>query len=196
VQNNGLTVVAPGLPEGEVAADGTIFITVVRGVGWLSRMDLRSRPHPAGPGLRTPEAQCLGRRTTHLSLTFGSVPQVEAWDAELGFRAVPAGPEPLLPPEQELLSLSGPGVVLTALKPAENCQGMVARVLNPTEGPAEAVLRWHLPLDGASAVRLDEQPAPSGDTALTLSDRSTVTVDVPPHALRSVRVEPVGSDGS
>ena len=60
VYNNGLTVVAPGLPEAEVTPEGTIYITVVRAVGWLSRLDLRSRPEPAGPGLRAPAAQCLG----------------------------------------------------------------------------------------------------------------------------------------
>ncbi|HEV2311192.1 MAG TPA: hypothetical protein VGU73_11780, partial [Acidimicrobiia bacterium] len=80
VHNNGLTVAAPGLPEAEVTSDGTVYITVVRAVGWLSRLDLRSRPEPAGPGLCTPEAQCPGPTAARLMLTFGATPQEEAWD--------------------------------------------------------------------------------------------------------------------
>src|SRR4029077_14234228 len=43
VSANGLTVVAPGLPEAEVTAEGTIAITLLRAVGWLARFDLHSR---------------------------------------------------------------------------------------------------------------------------------------------------------
>src|SRR5207249_3051785 len=60
VAANGLTVAAPGLPEAEVTPDGIIAVTLVRAVGWLARMDLRSRPRPAGPLMPAPGAQCLG----------------------------------------------------------------------------------------------------------------------------------------
>jgi alpha-mannosidase len=189
VHNGGLTVIAPGLPEAEVTADGAISITVVRAVGWLSRMDLNSRPQFAGPGLRTPEAQCLGPTVARLALAFGPAPQIEAWDAELGFRAVPAGPAPILDVGRGLLTVDGPGVVLSALKPADRQAGLVARVLNPTDEPSEATLRWNLPIDGVVAVRLDEEPL-TGDAAVELVAGNTVRVPVPPHALRSVSVRP------
>ena len=57
VSANGLTVVAPGLPEAEVTPDGVIAITLLRAVGWLARTDLRQRPQPAGPAVPTPGAQ-------------------------------------------------------------------------------------------------------------------------------------------
>ena len=56
---NGLTVAAPGLPEAEVTPDGITAVTLVRAVGWLARMDLRSRPRPDGPLIAVPGAQCL-----------------------------------------------------------------------------------------------------------------------------------------
>ena len=58
IEANGLVVAAPGLPEGEVGPDGTIAVTLLRSVGFLTHMDVRTRPLPAGPGLATPEAQC------------------------------------------------------------------------------------------------------------------------------------------
>jgi mannosylglycerate hydrolase len=189
VHNNGLTVVAPGLPEAEVTPDGIIYITMVRAVGWLSRLDLRSRPEPAGPGLATPEAQCLGPTVARLALAFGSNPQVEAWDAELGLRAVPAGPNPVLSPGHSLFTVDGAGVVLTALKPAEEGSDLVARVLNPTDESRQAVLTWSLPVGAMSAVRLDEQPWEGEENLTRLIDGQRARLRIAPHALRSVRVE-------
>jgi alpha-mannosidase len=188
VHNNGLTVVAPGLPEAEVTRDGSIFITLVRAVGWLSRLDLKSRPEPAGPGLRTPDAQCVGQTRARLALTFGSHPQVEAWDAELGFLAVPAGPEPILPAGQGLVTLDAPGVVLSALKPAEDGNGFVARLLNPTGAPAEASLQWSDLGCEVSEVRLDEEPAEPGSAAAFQVDSNVTTMWISPHHLRSLRI--------
>ncbi|HET9062437.1 MAG TPA: hypothetical protein VFO62_04030, partial [Candidatus Binatia bacterium] len=70
----GLTVVAAGLPEAEVTADGTIAITLLRSVGWLSRFDLPSRPIPAGPEMPTPGAQLHGRHEARISLLGGIDP--------------------------------------------------------------------------------------------------------------------------
>ena len=189
VSNNGLTVVAPGLPEAEVTPEGTVYITVVRAVGWLSRLDLRSRPEPAGPGLRAPEAQCLGSTVARLALAFQPMPQVDAWGAELGLRAVPAGPDPVLSPGERLLVLDGPGVLLTTLKPAELGTGVVARVLNPTDTRAEVTLEWKVPVRSAISVRLDEEPEEPDRSSARVVDPEVVQLSVPPHALRSVRVE-------
>lgn len=200
VHNNGLTVVAPGLPEAEVSPEGIVYVTVVRAVGWLSRLDLRSRPEPAGPGLAAPEAQCLGPTVARLALLFGGEPQVEAWDAELGLRAVPAGPDPIVEPGSSLVTIEGPGVVLSTLKPAERGSSVVARLLNPTDHPAVTTLRWHLPVGAVVPVRLDEEPVEPGDDPVETSalaagngpgDGATaVRRTVPPHALSSVRVDP------
>ena len=56
----GLAILNQGLPSVEVTQDGTIALTLLRSVGWLSRDDLWVRRIAAGPLVPTPGAQCLG----------------------------------------------------------------------------------------------------------------------------------------
>jgi alpha-mannosidase/mannosylglycerate hydrolase len=184
VSANGLTVVAPGLPEAEVTDEGTIAITLLRAIGWLARFDLRSRPVPAGPVMPIPDAQLRGPLEARLAL-LGGVDPIAARDAELGLWALLAGPEPLLPAGEALLALEPSGLVLSSLKPAEEGGGLVVRLLNPTGVPLTAILRPGLPVRSARAVRLDEEPASDPVTF----DRGVIRFDVPPHALRSVLLE-------
>src|SRR5262249_3635860 len=130
VSANGLTVVAPGLPEAEVAPDGTIAITLVRAVGWIARYDVRTRPIPPGPAMAIAGAQCRGTLDAELALLRGIDP-VAAWDAEVGLRGAIAGAEPLVDDGRALVTIEPATVVLSALKPAEDGNGLVIRVLNP-----------------------------------------------------------------
>jgi mannosylglycerate hydrolase len=178
---NGLSVTAPGLTEVEVTPDGVVALTLVRAVGWLARMDLATRPQPAGPLMPTPGAQCLGVIEADVALFAGLDPRA-ARDAELGLVAVAAGDTPLVPPERALVEIAPRDVVLSALKPAEEGAGMVLRLLNPTDGPLTARVRLGFPVAEVLPVRLDETPdgkplAPAG---------ASFVVDVPAHALRSL----------
>ena len=181
VAANGLLVGAPGLPEAEVTADGTVAVTLLRAVGWLSRGDLHTRPVQAGPGMPAPGAQCHGPLVARLILATDADPSI-AHDAELGLRAVPAGDAPLLDPDIALLELAPRELSLSALKPANDGNGFVVRVLNPTDHELKAHLRLAQPTTSVTPVRLDETA--SGDR-IQIVDGS-VAFDVPPHALRSV----------
>jgi alpha-mannosidase len=186
VHANGLSVVAPGLIEAELietAAGSAIALTLLRAVGHLSRHDLGSRPGPAGPGTDTPGAQCPGRIEARLTL-FAGLDPCAARDAELSFAVAPAGAEPLIPPDRALLSLAPRALLLCCAKPAEQGAAIVVRVLNPTDRAQRAVLQIGWPFAQALAVRLDETPL---DLRIERSgDR--IELDVPPHALRSVRI--------
>jgi len=197
VEAHGLVVAAPGLPEAEVTPDGVVAVTLLRAVGWLARLDPTTRPIPAGPGLATPEAQCPDGVHARLSVWVagegvgaGEVAARAAAD-ELGLRAVPAGDEPLLEPGRSLVEVAPAGVVLSALKPAEDGDGLVVRLLNPGPEPIEATVHLGLPVTDAGSVRLDETPD-GGEVALTAEadGGAEVGLAVGPHGLRTVRVRP------
>jgi alpha-mannosidase len=182
----GLVVAAPGLPEGEVLEDGTLAVTLLRATGWLSAHGLSTRPEPAGPGIPTPGAQCIGPLTAHLSLfADGPATPAVARAAELGVRAVTSDSAPLVAGGQSLLTLEPSTLLLSTCKPAEDGDGTIIRVLNPTDHETEATLRFGLGISDVAPVRLDETAV---DEELAAGDGDVVRIAVPPHALRSVRV--------
>ncbi|MBW2385657.1 MAG: hypothetical protein JRG92_18655 [Deltaproteobacteria bacterium] len=188
VHVNGLTVAAPGLLEAEVSPDGQLALTLLRAVGWLSRPDLSSRPGEAGPSLLTPGAQCLGAVETRISLFGGSVGRaVRA--AELGLRVCAAGEGPLVPPDTSALEITPGDLELSAWKPAEDGAGSVLRLLNPTDASIRAQILLGRTLTeslaAVEAVRLDEHPALECEVHWQ-ADR--IEIDVPAHALRSLRL--------
>ncbi|MEN8159167.1 MAG: glycosyl hydrolase-related protein, partial [Myxococcota bacterium] len=167
----------------ESAAGSAIAITLLRAVGNLSRHDLTTRPGPAGPGTDTPGAQCPGELRAKLVL-FAGLDASAARDAELPLRAVPCGAEPLVSPDRPSLSLEPGPLVLSAVKPAEHGDGLVVRVLNPTDEAAEARLGMGFPFERAEPVRLDEAVLEEP----LVRDGDVLRFPVPPHALRSVRI--------
>jgi alpha-mannosidase len=181
VAANGLVVGAPGLPEAEVTPEGEMLVTLVRSVGVIARLQLRTRPVPAAPEMPAPGAQTQGRVAA--TITISRTPE-DARAAEVGLIGVLGGDDPLLPPNHSLLELEARRCVLSACKPAQDGDGMVVRVLNPGSEPENVTLRFGIEVESAGPVRLDEQP----DDFAVEHTRRDVTFGVPPHALRSVRV--------
>ncbi len=184
---NRLTVVAPGLPEAEVRADGTIALTCLRALGWLSRPDLRTRPGPAGPQIPVPGAQLPGALQAELRIFAADDLQCVAAasrESELPLQAVTIAGTPLVRENVALVSLEPRSLVLSALKPAEDGDGIVLRVQNPGSSSVRALVRTGFPLAAAHALRLDEA---SASFPLDATPES-VAFEVPPHALRSVRL--------
>jgi hypothetical protein len=178
---NGLVVGAPGLPEAEVNPDGEMLVTLVRSVGVIARLQLRTRPIPAAPEMPAPGAQTQGRIAATITIARTSE---DARAAEVGLIGVLGGLTPLLAAEHSLLELDARRSVLSACKPAQDGDGVVVRVLNPSAEPDDVTLRFGIDVRRTHAVRLDEQP---GEFAVEHSGRD-VALHVPPHALRSVLV--------
>jgi mannosylglycerate hydrolase len=173
----GLWVGAPGLPEAEVSPRGVMALTLQRSVEWLARTDLATRPEPAGPMIRTPEAQCLEPFSARLHLApCGSV--TPPLRAPAGLRAVIAGEEPRMPADTPILELP-PGIELSAWKPAACGEGWILRLLNPTPATLGGEVRLGLPLASVDEVSLDEQrrlaPLPISEGA--------VSVEIRPHGM-------------
>ncbi|MFD4025521.1 glycosyl hydrolase-related protein [Streptomyces sp. NPDC058576] len=189
-------IIAPGLPEMRAlagpetatGADQEIVLTLLRSVGWLSRFDLRSRTTGAGPMLETPEAQCQGPQTFDLALALG---EPVATDTGLSRRAA-AFRTPLrafqLRPGTTARPAPGTirvdGALLAALKPAEDGDGLILRVANPTSEACEA--RVHAPAGTVlTPVRLDEEP--TGQEAVRQGTTKS-TWSLTPFATLTLRV--------
>jgi alpha-mannosidase len=88
-----------------------------------------------------------------------------------------------------LVSLEPSTLVLSAFKPAEDGDGAIVRVLNPTDDATDAELRFGVAVADVSAIRLDEQVVDKQAVDDPVQrDGDVVRIGVPPHALRSVRV--------
>ena len=166
----GVMLVNRGLPEYEVLpgtaeqAGVTLALTLLRCVGWLSRGDLRNRPRHAGPADPTPEAQCPGEHTFHYALVPHAGNYLSAYQEAHAFNAplravctdVHAGS---LPPSARFLEVSPAAVVLSAVKPPEQGEGLIARIYNAAQVLVEARLTLWRPFRRCTLVSLSEREA-------------------------------------
>jgi mannosylglycerate hydrolase len=161
-----LVVFGRGLPEYEAVptqAGLDLALTLLRCVGWLSRDDLSTRPGSAGPTLPTPEAQCPGEHTFEYAIAIAAtddLTDVAMLRASADYRT-PLSIGAAGAQTRGLVSVAG-DVVVTALKGAEDGEGMILRVFAP--GPTGLSIA----ADGTlSRARLDETAA-EGDPSAPL----------------------------
>jgi mannosylglycerate hydrolase len=202
----GWAVLTHGLHEYGRDEDGALLVTLLRAVGQLSRSDIPARPHPAGPPVATPGAQCLGEQR----MTYAVMPFEPAAGSALLLRAAEELAAPLLaraqqpPPRSDVgrpslpvsfLELEPPSVALTAFKAAEHGDGIVARIVNCGADPVEARLVLGLSVRAVVPVALDERPSSSagrGDVATPparLDSDGTVVVPLRPGEIATVRLD-------
>ena len=191
----GLALLAPGFFEYEWTRHGDLLVTLIRAVGELSRGDLPTRPGHAAWPVPTPLAQCPGRCRVELALVPISQAELERgdvvpslWeDAFLPLRgfwlrdAVELAPTPLD------ITLEGSGLVLSAVKPAQQGSPLVLRCYNATDRTAAGAWRFG-GADGvksAHRVRADERES----VALVLEGRGkTVRFVAEPHEVVTILV--------
>jgi mannosylglycerate hydrolase len=200
---HGLTVANRGLPEASILDDGTgtIALTLLRGVGYLSRGDLLSRIEGAGPVMPTPDAQMIGPFAAEYSI----VPHAGSWrearshraahafNAELlavetpGLRPLtdpwrrdPNPPEPDLGPSGSLLEVEGE-LEVSAVKRAEERDELVVRLLNESPEPRSGRVRPYRA--ATTAQRLDLAETPRGELAI---EDGWVDVDLGPWELATI----------
>jgi mannosylglycerate hydrolase len=190
----GLAILNRGLPEYEVLRDrsggeevGSIAVTLLRCVGYLSRGDgdMPTRPALAGPPLEVPGAQCLGTHTFEYAIAPHSGDWRSIYRDAYSYRApvyvrrgteqegyLPTAEEkaawgdtwqkPLelggeLPPEASFLAVQPEMVALSAVKRAERGDHLIVRLYNPSSEPLDARLRTLAPIRNAWLVNLNEE---------------------------------------
>jgi alpha-mannosidase len=188
-RTRGLTVLSDGLPQYEARSGGDVLVTLLRGCGELSRADLPERPGHAGWPTPTPEGQCRGPFQARLAVLLHPPSALD----DLG--PIEAAAEAFLAPpwavmRRALLSipaavpgpeLRGDGLVLSAVKPAEQGARVVLRCYQSraVEGRGACSVPW--PVRAAVRCRLDETPLAPLDVR-----EGVVRLEVPAHGITSV----------
>ena len=154
VAAGGLVVLGKGLPEYEATEEGELALTLLRCVGWLSRDDLSTRRGGAGPQLPVPGAQCHGDHVFEYAVELGEPADAELLRRSQDYRFDFVEGAPRVEPASPLEPVGG-DLVFSALKAAEDGDGVVLRLFYAGEGSSGAGPR--LP-PGSRRCRLDETP--------------------------------------
>ena len=183
--NAGATIFSDGLAEYEAADDGTVWVTLVRAVGELSRHDLTERPGHAGYPVSTPLAQALGPFEAQFGFAQhgprnpSTIHLVEclADDILLPLRGEPWRTAIDPPASIPGPALFGQGLAFSTMKESEDGESVVLRCVNLLDEAVEG--GWQLP--GAHEIvraRLDETPLEGvqGGDRFLVRPRGVVTI--------------------
>ncbi len=162
---NGLLLANRGLPEYEALPDTegvTLALTLLRCVGWLSRPDLSPRTGPAGPTMETPDAQCLGRHV----FEYAMVPHDGGWENAMAeahrfarpLQAAVSSGLGVLPAAASLVEVKPGGLVVSAIKAAEDGSGVVVRLYNAGDRTVRGRVRFVERHGRVDVVNLNEEP--------------------------------------
>ncbi len=186
----GMALLVPGHCEYEWQRGGDLLLTLLRSVGQLSRDDLSARPGHAGWPTPTPEAQCPGADRVTLALApLSGEPAPDELEALWEEAFLPlstrwirdAGP---LRVPRDSVELAGDGLILSAVKPAEDGRGIVLRCWNAQDRPVEGSWTVVPAPSHAWRIRADEEPGEplvigrAGEIRFSAGAREIVTIRI------------------
>jgi len=192
-EGRGIALLNRGLPEYELSEDGTLYLTLLRCVGWLSRQDIRTRPGHAGPPYPTPEAQCLGTYEFAYAVVpyKGTWEEAQVWKAAVEFNLPPWGQgirvssgSKGLPTSGSLLRVEPTCLILSALKKAEDDDGVIVRVYNTTSRSVQGQLECPWAFKRALETNLNEEP----QVELPLTSDHSLTFSVNPWQIKTLKL--------
>lgn len=163
----GVAILNKGLPEYEILPDkNVIALTLFRSVGWLARGDLLTRIGDAGPTIFTPDAQCLCQMAFEYSLYFhqgdcyeGRVYQL-AEEFNTNLKIIKTDQRKgKLKDIDGFLSLRSikDALQVSAIKKAEDAEGIILRLFNPSQKIIEGEIISNYNLKKVYFVNLKEE---------------------------------------
>jgi len=185
----GVMVVTRGLHEVEVSSgeEATIFLTLFRSVGWLSRNDLIVRRGHAGPPIPTPGAQCK----RELVFEYTLIPHCGTWKEAFTIAQEYIAPPLTLttsfdlnPTSKSLLKVSSREIVLTALKKHEYSDLIIARFCNMQGEKAVGQIQLGFDAKNGWITDLNEKPL----TSVNIVD-NTINFSVKPWKIITFLIE-------
>jgi alpha-mannosidase len=194
---NGLVILNKGLPEYEAGTDGTLALTLLRSIGWLSQDDLTTRDRLAGPKIAVPDAQCLGEH----KFKYAVLPLAAPWPRaavckEENRYSIPVKcmtlprQEGTLPASTRFLRVQPEGLMASAIKKAYTEDQVIVRLFNSTARTLKGRLGILTGIRKAWLMDLNEENGksirPDKDGALSFP--------VPPRKIVTVRIQPSETD--
>ncbi|MCX6993690.1 MAG: glycosyl hydrolase-related protein [Kiritimatiellaeota bacterium] len=169
-----LAVCAKGLPQYQVVPDGTLYLTLLRSVGYLVREDLLSMKRKAGQSAiadwPTPDAQCQGA----LTFKYAIIPHAGNWEGiardAFAYRAslLPyVGEETgngMLPGQFSLATLTGTSVQVSAVKKSERGDFFVVRFYNLSPRKTLAKLKLNGMASVIKRLNFNEEPLKTAES--------------------------------
>ncbi|UCH03386.1 MAG: hypothetical protein JSW05_07240, partial [Candidatus Thorarchaeota archaeon] len=194
----GLTIATKGLLEFELLEQrgGTLALTLLRSVGWLSRITMKSRPEAAGPILEIPGAQCLGSH----KFDYAIIPHSGRWLENESYLEsdkylnqmigtfVPKGDDDSATLSKGFLSIKPSTIRLSAFKISEDTESVVLRLWNIAEKSESCSITLGFPVSAVEMARLDETV---DDTqSLRLKNETEIEIDVPSRRIVTILLKP------
>ena len=137
VYAQGLGVITEGLHEYGVSGN-SLFITILRATGKLSKISLETRNFPAGPPIDPPAAQCQGRQTVRYAVCEVDSPDELFKEADefMGGVLTDFGQAE----NRDFLKINNPNILVYGVKIPEKGDGMIIRALNISDKPQNIAL--------------------------------------------------------
>jgi len=196
-ENRGLTVTTTGTMEFEILEErgGTIAVTLLRCVGWLSTVGMATRPQAAGPILETPGGQCPGEHrfayaiTPHKGnwLSGGAHSESESYLVPMTARYLPASEEKSGVYSQSFLTVQPSTIKLSAFKESQDSGLLVLRLWNISDRLERCRIRLGFAVKSAIGGRADETQ--NGELRVSTINPQTVEVDVQPKRIATVLLD-------
>jgi len=195
----GLGILNKGLPEYEAKADGTIALTLLRSIGWLSQDDLSSRDRLAGPKMFVRDAQCLGEYTFEyavlpLSGPWEAMPvyhQQNRYNVPVKCLQIPWQDE-RLPTRLDFVRISPEGLIVSAVKKAYSNNDAIIRLVNPTSKSLKGRLEILIGIKDAWLADLNEEKIDE----ITTRNGSEIYLTVEAKKIITIRIAPERYDGT
>jgi alpha-mannosidase len=189
----GLIIFNKGLPEYEAKTDGTIALTLLRAIGWLSQDDLNTREKLAGPKILVPDAQCIGRHTFEYAI----LTQPGSWEAAPLYREenqysiqikclqIPRQ-KGQLPPTSSFVLIKPDELMVSAIKKSYNDDEVIIRLFNPTGKLLRGSLDILPGIKDAWLTDLNEEKK----RKIPVRSNGTITLEVEPKKIITISIMP------
>ncbi|MDY6853605.1 MAG: glycoside hydrolase family 38 C-terminal domain-containing protein [Thermodesulfobacteriota bacterium] len=198
----GLVILNKGLPEYEAKTDGTIALTLLRCVGWLSQDDLSTRERLAGPKVLVPDAQCIGEYTFEYAILIQEGPwemdpiyiQENLYSIQTRYLEVPSQ-KGQLPCELSFLQVKPDALFVSAIKKAYSDNDLIIRLFNPSGKNIKGSLEVFPGIKEAWLVDLNEEKKetipvqPDGSLLIEGGSKKIVTIRIVPEDNQNIEAK-------